>query len=529
MKKFFELLKVNIFLAMTQLNISRLAKGKKKGRSPAYVLAVAAALIMAYMAWISQTLYRSIGPYGLGWLLLAMGLLVVSLFTLVTGIYSANTVLFEGRDLDQLFSYPIGPLQILFSKLMALVVENWLVGMVFYLPVLAVYAVNVRPAALVYVYALLGFLCAPLIPVCVFILLAYVLTLVTNGSRAKNAVSSVVSIALIVGTTFGMQIMLAGAQTSGLSAGSLLDAWKGAYPPLGYLTSGIANGSPGDLLIGLVWNLVPFIVLCAALSFGYRTLWSRSRAVRKTRRGKLSFGVGSPFSTLLRKEYARYFSSVMYLLNSSIGMILMTLFTVFSGAGGKQLRELEAYFPPDSKILFVLLVFGFVLAVTNTTAPSISLEGKSLWIVKSWPVGEGEILLAKLCVHLTVTIPLLLINCIIAGFTMGLRAADCVLLFVICALFSALGGLTGLIYNLYYHRFDFYSDMQVVKNSSSVLLTTLTMMAVAAVLAGLYWLVHAKLAVDWFLMGAGFVLAVLTAAAASFVFTRGRELFKNLS
>ena len=163
----------------------------------------------------------------------------------------------------------------------------------------------------------------------------------------------------------------------------------------------------------------------------------------------------------------------MYILNSFIGMILMTLFLVLSGTGGAKIQKLESYFPANMKILFVLLIFGFTLVISNTTAPSISLEGKNLWIIKSWPVDEGKILLAKLCVHLTVTIPLLIVNCVIAGFIIRLSIADCIVLFVICALFAVLGGLTGLIYNLYFHRFDFYSDTQVVKNSSSVLLTIL--------------------------------------------------------
>jgi len=528
MNKFFELLKVNISLAMMQININRLAKGKKQSRSSGYILLFATIFIMAYMGWIANTFYGLIGKYGLGWLLVAMGLLVVSLFTLVMGIYSANAVIFDARDLDQLFSYPISPLQILFSKVLALVAGNWIIGIVFYLPIMAVYCINVKPEALFYVYAILGFICLPCIPVCIFILLAYFLNIITSGKRAKTTINSIITIGLIAGTAVGIQYLVSGYKTSNINLSGLIDGFKNFYPPLGYLTNGIVNSNLGDLLIGLLWNIVPFIVLCVGLSFGYKSLWSRSRAVSKTRSGKLSFGVQTPFSTLLQKEFYRYFSSVMYILNSSIGMILMTLFTVISGTGGAKIQKLESYFPANVKILFVLLIFGFTLVISNTTAPSISLEGKNLWIIKSWPVDEGKILLAKLCVHLTVTIPLLIVNCVIAGFIVRLSVTDCIVLFVICALFSVLSGLTGLIFNLYFHRFDFYSDMQVVKNSSSVLLTYLTMAAIVAASAGIYWLMRANIVLDWFLSGIVIALAILTAAAAVFVFTKGKEMFKNL-
>lgn len=529
MSKFFELLKVNISLAMIQININRLSKGKKRGYSSGTMLLVVAVFIMVYMGWIASSLYGSIAQYGLGWLLVAMGLVLVSLFTLVTGIYSVNAVLFESQDLDQLFSYPITPLQILFSKLFALVVENWLIGIVFYLPMLAVYCYNVKPDALFYIYVLLGFVCLPFIPVCLFILLAYFLNIITSGKRAKNTLNVIITLGLIFGASWGMQKLLSGFKASSADISGLMESLKGFYPPLGCLLNGIVLENPGDLLIGLLWNIAPFVVLCIALSFGYKSLWSRSRVVRKIRRGKLSFGVRTPFSTLLQKEFYRYFSSVMYILNSSIGMILMTLFTVFSGTGGKKIQQLQAYFPADMKILFVLLIFGFTLLISNTTAPSISLEGKNLWIIKSWPVSEGRILLAKLCVHLTVTIPLLVVNCVMAGFTLQLSVVNCIVLFIICALFAVLSGLTGLIFNLYFHRFDFYSDTQVVKNSSSVLLTYLAMAAVMAASAGIYWLFRANISLNWFLTGVGFALAILAALAGVFVFTKGKELFKNLA
>lgn len=371
--------------------------------------------------------------------------------------------------------------------------------------------------------------CLPSIPICLFILIAYLLNLVTSGARARNLINTVITLALIAGAAFGINHIVAVYKASTISSAVLISQFKSFYPPIGDLTSGIVNGNAGNLLLGLLWNIAPFVVLCVALSFGYRAMWSRSRAVSKAKCGKLSFGVDSPFSTLYKKELYRFGSSVMYILNSSIGMILMTLFVILSGRGGKKIQMLESSFPADMKILFVLLIFAFALVLSNTTAASVSLEGKNLWIIKSWPVDEGRILLAKLSLHLTVTIPLLIVDSIIAGFTMKLGIGNSVVLFIICALFSALGGLMGLIINLYYHRFDFYNDTQIVKNSASVLLTYLAMAAVVAICGGIYWLWRVNIVLNWFLFGVIAALAVLAVAAAVFVFTKGNELFKRLS
>lgn len=528
MNKFFELLKVNISLAVIQLNIGRLTRNRKRGLSSVYMLLFSAILVMAYMGWIDAMLYESVGPYGFGWMLVAMGLVMVSLFTLATGIYTVNSVLFESQDLDQLFSYPISPKQIMFSKLMALVAENWIIGLAFYLPAMAVYSYHTTPDLAFYIYALLGFICLPLIPVCLFILFAYFLNLVVSGKRAKKAINAIFTFAIIFAASFGIQELITNVTMSNMNFSDLIGGFKSFYPPLGYLTSGIVKENPGDLMIGLVWNILPFVVLCVALSFGYKALWSRSTAVSKSKRKALSFGIHSSFSTLVQKEFSRFFSSVMYILNSSIGMILMTLFTVLSAMGGRQLHDLQDLFQGNTKILFVLLLFGFILVITNTTAPSISLEGKNLWIIKSWPVSEGKILMAKLSVHLAVTIPLLAVNCIIIGFSMKLGIIDSVIVFILCALFATLSGLLGLIFNLYFHRFDFYNDTQVVKNSASVLLTYLAMAVIMGIFAGIYWLLRANIVQAWFLVGTGIILALLTVAAAIFVFTRGKELFRNV-
>jgi hypothetical protein len=47
-------------------------------------------------------------------------------------------------------------------------------------------------------------------------------------------------------------------------------------------------------------------------------------------------------------------------------------------------------------------------------------------------------------------------------------------------------------------------------------------------MAGIYWLMRANIVLDWFLSGIVIALAILTVAAAVFVFTRGKEMFKNL-
>ena len=55
------------------------------------------------------------------------------------------------------------------------------------------------------------------------------------------------------------------------------------------------------------------------------------------------------------------------------------------------------------KIISVLLcaVMGLVAAMNDMAAPSVSLEGKSLWLLQSTPVTPWQVLRAKLSMELS--------------------------------------------------------------------------------------------------------------------------------
>lgn len=46
-----------------------------------------------------------------------------------------------------------------------------------------------------------------------------------------------------------------------------------------------------------------------------------------------------------------------------------------------------------------------ISSMNDITAPSVSLEGKNIWIVQSLPVTAWQVLRAKLNLHIVLTIP----------------------------------------------------------------------------------------------------------------------------
>jgi len=447
-------------------------------------------------------------------------------------------VLFESADTEQLFAYPIPKTQVLLAKISGLVVENWIVSLIFALPFTGVYAWYVHPGVVFYLFAVLCVLIMPLIPLCVIALISYAVSALTSGSQLKSYLNILLTIILVAGIVVGVNVAarnLANVATPGSVAAltqSVMGSLKHWYPPIGYAVSALYHGSIVDMLIALAWNILPFAVLCWVLSAFYVSLRSRVVAVKKPAHGKITYGASSHLGALVKKEFARFFASPMYILNSCVGLILLTVFSIMLGHMGKNMTVLLDMMKSAGvgPVQIALILFLIILSITNTTAPSISLEGKNLWIVKSGPVSPRDVLMAKLLVHVCALAPLVIIDSVIAMFTLKLSAGDFVIVLLASLLFIVLSGLTGLVYNLHFHRFDFTNDMQVVKNSASVLLTMLTMMLVVVAALFAYWGVGRLTTVNIYVYApvVMVVFAVAIVALYRYLGTKGSELFVQL-
>ena len=118
----------------------------------------------------------------------------------------------------------------------------------------------------------------------------------------------------------------------------------------------------------------------------------------------------------------------------------ITCYVAGAGAFGVFLRWLQDQLAFDENGLSEKSVFNFLVpllliaavcllaSMNDMAAPSVSLEGKSLWLAQSLPVKPWQVLRAKLAVHLTLT---------------GVPAAVCYVLLAFAHPFSAAELLLG--------------------------------------------------------------------------------------
>lgn len=131
----------------------------------------------------------------------------------------------------------------------------------------------------------------------------------------------------------------------------------------------------------------------------------------------------------------------------------------------------------------IIGIIVFCIVMSNTSCVSISIEGKNLWILKSLPVDEIDILKSKILLNILLTIPISVICFLVIGIKLEFEIIIVVMLLII--LLSIFSSILGLFINLLYPKLEFTSDVQVVKQSASVIITMISNLLYVAILCGI--------------------------------------------
>ena len=127
--------------------------------------------------------------------------------------------------------------------------------------------------------------------------------------------------------------------------------------------------------------------------------------------GRRKPGYAACLQRCWERNCRRFVSSPNYMLNCGMGVLLIPAAGVLLLLkGGEWQGLLKAVLPGADSVLAALAISVACLlaSMNDMAAPSVSLEGKSLWVLQSLPVSAWEVLKAKLKMQLVFTgIPML--------------------------------------------------------------------------------------------------------------------------
>ena len=178
----------------------------------------------------------------------------------------------------------------------------------------------------------------------------------------------------------------------------------GAYPI--YLFGSVGTGDAKACIIVTVFVAALFALMWALISRSFlKTATATGKTARTVYRETTVRQKSIP-AALLGREFAHFGASPNYMLNCGLGTFLMPVCALLIlWKGGEFLSTVETLLDGLEGSVPVMLSICLcgVASMNDMTAPSVSLEGKSLWLMQSLPVTPWQVLKAKLSMQIILT------------------------------------------------------------------------------------------------------------------------------
>ena len=497
MKQLFSLLKATM---SQDMDMFKYKAGKGSSKIKKALFPVILALIFMYAIGSYYYLIADgLSKINLTYIMLSLALLVPCAFTLIEGIYKSQAILFEAKDSELLFSLPIKKSQIVFARLFKFLTFQYLYNLLFILPAFIVYIFFEQPGVVFYLLSLLMTFVIPIIPTIISSFIGFLVKKISVKFKRGKLIQTFLTLAIflvIFISSYSVNNMLECITNNALEINNTISH---IYYPIGLYINLVRKFNFMDLVKLILINLVPLILFVAIVSKYYFSIVSKSSEkatkVNQKRETKTVIKQRSTLRALIHKELKKYTSTPVYMINTIIGVSLLLIATIgismnFSGtidfiANGEEiginLGEVLSILP---KIFFCLVIGTSCLS--SITSSSISLEGKSFNITKSLPVKTETILLAKVLTSNLILMPLMFLSDIIYFVSFKNEVFDVISITLATLFMPTLIAIIGLFFNLKYPKMDATSDAEVVKQSTSSMLSVLSGILIAlALIAGL--------------------------------------------
>lgn len=469
MRKLIPLIKLNLRALLNALKLSGGKRAKATGAGTMLLLAFVSVYIAGMYSYLFATQLSGIGM--LPYLIPLMGIVGCALSVVMT-VQAAVGFIFSGKDSDLMLSLPVSAFSVMLSRITALYIEHLIFVGLFMVTSGAV-AVSFGLGSVWFIVSLL--VCTLLLTfICTLLstVVAFVVAFISARFPHRAVVGTILYFAMFLLIMVGaFQINNAGALLLQNQAAfdRLLSGW---LLPFG-LTMRTVQGDILSLLLLAALSILPFLFVVWLFSSQYKRILSAlaSHMVRNDYRlGQLQSR--GPFFALFRKEVRRYFGTSIYFFNTGFGAVLLLIGAVYATfMREKAAPYVELLGGMDTVAPVAILVIAFLVATINTTCVSISIEGRTLWILKEAPVDVRTLYLSKIMVNLLVSWPASVITVLIMGLAYGVDGLTMLASILILMALGLFVALMGLVINLLLPKMDAVSEVMVVKQSASAVIS----------------------------------------------------------
>lgn len=517
-------------------------KVKKNNGKSNIMLPLLLSFCLMFAIWSNvNILFEKISPMHLQFIILSMSVLLASIMTIIEGIYKSGPLIFNCKDDQLLLSLPIKRETVLFIRIFKFYIFELLYNSLFIIPIILAY---VRWADFIdwtfFLTSIVMILMLPIIPIVISCILGAISSSISSRFKYKNIMQIVTSMTLLliifyisfsIDNIFDYLIK---------NATSINDLITKLYYPAGVFASLSIKFNIIDLLIFITVNITIFIIAIYILSKFYFKINSRLKKITTTNKTKVDALIiksNSVNKSLIKKELNTFFQTPVFIINAGFGLVLFILAAIIISL------KFDSIVPTltepngigySKKIIMnnlsilIFMLISFTAYMTSITNSVISLEGKNINILKSLPIKTKTILMSKIYASLIITTPILLIGDLILFIRFKINIVESILLILLSILIPLVSHFIGLIINLKYPKLDAENTTEIVKQSTSSLLSVMIgvvlLMITFIIITNIIGLINSSIILIIFTI----IYLIIDALLYLYLINKGVKEFNNL-
>lgn len=469
----------------------------------------------------------------LEWLYFAISSILAIALGVFASVFNTYTTLYQAKDNEMLLAMPIKPKDILISRIFLVFGLCLLYSSIVWLPICIYSWFCKNFGILAIVFQILILFLLTLFNTAISCALGFVLAAISSKVKNKSFVTVLLSLVFLGAyyvVCFNMSDYLNILIVNGEEFAKSLSTWA-------YFIYQLGLGATGKVVPFIIFALICIVLFGTCLYVLAKTFMkivTRS-SVSATANTKVTFkSAKNVRTTLLKRELKRFTSSSTYMLNSGLGVIFLLAIAVMAIIKKGDIGPLMELVMSDLQMILpfaplaIICVICFITSINAISTPSISLEGKNLWILKSLPVEPYDVIEAKSRLHVlingipTIITSLILCYCLNIGTDLTLKVT------LICVLMVFFGGNFGLIIGLLRPNFNWTAESQPIKQSVNVIISMLVSLALTVAIVACYFLLKDSLTIDNYLVLVETVLIVMCLGTNWWLKNKGPKVFELL-
>lgn len=511
-------------------------KARSKAGTALYFALFAALMIFlmgGLFTLLSISLCSPLESVGFGWLYFAiMGLISILLGTFGS-VFNTYSGLYLAKDNDLLFSLPI-PVNTIFSaRLLNVYIMGLMYSGIVSLPAIIVYLCVVPFKISTLICSLIFVFLISLFVLTLSCILGFAVAKISQKLKNKSFITVIIAL-LFIGIYylfyFKAQTLISEIIKNAAVYGAKIK--NSAYPI--YIFGKSATGDPAATALLFIVIAASLFVVLAVISHSFLKTATSVSAAPNIRRKALSLKSKSPGSAMLGKEFMRFISSPNYMLNCGFGILFLIMFPIIDFAMNRNGDSIVKIFGEmllsRSGFIYILIpsIVCMVASANNMAAASVSLEGKSLWIVKSLPVTPVRILYSKLSVQLILTAVPAFLCALYFNIAYCENALQYLLIFSIILTYVLLSALFDLFLSLKFVNLNWTSELVPIKQSASSMFSLLAGFIYPVLLSAIYLLIGYKIGFYAYMLLFLSANILLSLALIKWIKSKGTEIFCDL-